>query len=511
MSKRSIAWVLCLALCLTALPALGEGVVEAARQRQALLESQLQQAGAEDVQAWLDGALAQMAGVGAEWYVIALGQSGEYDFSAYAAGLLDYLEKQSVQSAATRQKYALALLTAGAGEEYAAAAARETIGQQGVMSWAYGLHLLNNGLEGSVTAQEAIEQLLALQLEDGGWTLRGTAADVDVTAMVLQALAPHAAQAEVDEAVGRALSLLSRRQLPEGDFASYGVANPESTAQVLTALSALNIDGLADERFIKQGTLLDGMARYRLPDGGYSHTLGGVGNLTATVQVFFALTAYERFARGQESIYLLDRRAAPAQPALTAKPGYRTVATAVIAGLAALGCLILLLTGKRHPRNFLAVLLAAAGLIAFVFLTDFQSADDYYAVTAVEKKDPVGTVTLSIRCDTAAARSDAEHVPQDGVMLPAVELPIARGDTVYTVLTDAARLHGVRLDASGPAGMVYVTGINYLYEYAFGDLSGWQYEVNGTSPGVGCDQYALADGDEILWWYSCELGADKPE
>ncbi|MBR1898597.1 MAG: DUF4430 domain-containing protein, partial [Oscillospiraceae bacterium] len=60
-------------------------------------------------------------------------------------------------------------------------------------------------------------------------------------------------------------------------------------------------------------------------------------------------------------------------------------------------------------------------------------------------------------------------------------------------------------------GMVYIAGINYLYEYEFGDLSGWVYHVNGISPSRGCGDYLLSDGDVIEWLYTCDLGRDLNE
>ena len=56
--------------------------------------------------------------------------------------------------------------------------------------------------------------------------------------------------------------------------------------------------------------------------------------------------------------------------------------------------------------------------------------------------------------------------------------------------------------------MVYIAGINYLYEFEYGDLSGWIYHVNGVSPSVGCADYILKDGDAIEWLYTLNLGED---
>jgi hypothetical protein len=106
-----------------------------------------------------------------------------------------------------------------------------------------------------------------MQLSDRGWALSGTVSDVDVTAMAIQALAPHyKSKAKVKTAVDAALTLLSERQMSTGEFQSYGKANSQSTSQVITALSCLGINGITDTRFIKHdNTLLDGLLRYQLP------------------------------------------------------------------------------------------------------------------------------------------------------------------------------------------------------------------------------------------------------
>jgi hypothetical protein len=64
------------------------------------------------------------------------------------------------------------------------------------------------------------------------------------------------------------------------------------------------------------------------------------------------------------------------------------------------------------------------------------------------------------------------------------------------------------MENSGSEGMVYIAGIHYLYEFDFGDLSGWIYHVNGESSSAGCDSYVLSENDTIEWLYTCELGND---
>lgn len=522
MKTRRITFLACLlALCLCMCAAAGAASDDPAGEVLSLADGivacKLEAAGASSVQAWLDGALADSAGVGAEWYVLALSQRGDWDFTACREALLAHLDDATVSSASTRLKYALTLAATGSTDGYIAATLSEAAGQQGIMSHVFALHLLNNGVTAeNVTAEDTLATLLSLQYEDGGWALYGAVSDPDVTAMVLQALAPHREDAAVRAAIDRALPRLSALQRTEGDYASYGTPNPETTAQVLIALSELGIDGLTDERFIKDGnTLLDGIHRYRLPDGSFSHRLGDMSNENATTQVFLALTAYPRMRAGQPGLYVLDHRADSISPNTypisqnhTLFSGYKPVAAAVIAILALPVMIVLLLMKKRSSKNFLAVLVIAGVLIALVFLTDFQSADSYYSGQLPDKPDAIGTVTLSIRCDTAIGQPGAAHVPPDGVILAPTAIPIAAGDTAFTVLTEAAQAFGIHLESSGGAGMHYVSGVANLYEFDCGDLSGWLYAVNGSTPSVGCDQYLLSGGDVVEWAYSLDMGGD---
>lgn len=469
------------------------------------------ESGADSVQEWINGSLTEGAGATSEWYILALSQSRvSYDFSGYEVALTAYLDDTDTSSASTRLKYALVLAAIGSEDAYISEALGNSIGQQGLMSWVYGLHMLHNGyISEEYTAQEIVDSILSMQLADGGWALTGTVSDADVTAMTLQALAPYYAQHT--EAIERAVSMLSERQLADGGYASYGVANPESTAQVITALSALGIDCFTDERFIKQGhTLMDGIVKYRLSDGSFRHTQDGTFNHNATVQVYNAMTAYLRQQNGWGSFYSLDSRLADAP---TAEKPHSPISTKlvicfILAGAGGVVCLLLFLTKKRHPKNFITVLLLTAAGIGIVCVTDFQTAEEYYSTEPNSKDTPIGTVTMTIRCDTIANAGDADYIPKDGTILDVTEFSIAEGDTVFDILTEAARAHSIQLEYSGSADMPYITGIGYLYEFDFGELSGWVYHVNGASPSVGCGEYLLKDGDVIEWLYSCDLGED---
>ena len=94
------------------------------------------------------------------------------------------------------------------------------------------------------------------------------------------------------------------------------------------------------------------------------------------------------------------------------------------------------------------------------------------------------------------------------MLLSGERFEIGEGDTVLDILNDASAAYGFQLDRSGTGGGAYIRGIAYLYEFDRGQLSGWTYYVNGIRAGVGCGEYVLHDGDEILWRYVIAFEAD---
>ena len=127
------------------------------------------------------------------------------------------------------------------------------------------------------------------------------------------------------------------------------------------------------------------------------------------------------------------------------------------------------------------------------------------------------TVTIEIRCDTLAQDlSKLEdpalkaYVPSDGTILSRTKVTVKPGSTVFDVLNKVCRDKNIQVESSYTPmyGSYYVEGINYLYEFDGGKLSGWMYKVNGWFPNYGCSSYTLKDGDEIVWCYTCGLGKD---
>lgn len=155
-----------------------------------------------------------------------------------------------------------------------------------------------------VTREKLIDCILDAQLDDGGWSLAGSTADIDMTAIAIQSLAPYYdSDAKVKTAVDRAVELLSERQSDNGGYGSFESANIESCAQVLTALSAMGIDPKSDSRFVKNGnTVLDAVIGYYLEGGGFEHVAGHGIDQLATEQAYYAMTAYFRMISGKTSL-----------------------------------------------------------------------------------------------------------------------------------------------------------------------------------------------------------------
>lgn len=155
------------------------------------------------------------------------------------------------------------------------------------------------------TREGLVTEIRASQCSDGGWTLAGDTADVDMTAMALTALAAYKEDTEVKAAVDAALAYLSDAQQEDGGFMSWGTANSESCAQVIVALTALGIDPAADARFTKAGgTAIDALCAFFCEGGGFRHSDEQTEpDGMATEQGFYALAAYDRFLQGQTRLF----------------------------------------------------------------------------------------------------------------------------------------------------------------------------------------------------------------
>ncbi len=157
----------------------------------------------------------------------------------------------------------------------------------------------------AATRERYVQSILSAELAGGGWVYFGTEADIDLTAMAIQALAPYYAQENVKAAVDRGLTVLSSLQQADGGYVAWETACSESPAQVLLALCALGIDPAKDARFVKEDGAWLGSAIFSFlaKDAVAFGHADNTPNLFATEQVGYALAGYERLLAGKTSLY----------------------------------------------------------------------------------------------------------------------------------------------------------------------------------------------------------------
>lgn len=124
--------------------------------------------------------------------------------------------------------------------------------------------------------------------------------------------------------------------------------------------------------------------------------------------------------------------------------------------------------------------------------------------------------SFSISCATVLDNMDIldkskkEIIPDDGWILKPVTVTFNEGESVFDVLKQVCRDNKIQLEFSFTPiyNSAYIEGINNLYEFDCGSLSGWMYEVNDWFPNYGCSRYEVKNGDVIEWQYTCDLGGD---
>ncbi|MEK5252596.1 DUF4430 domain-containing protein [Paenibacillus sp. FSL F4-0125] len=133
----------------------------------------------------------------------------------------------------------------------------------------------------------------------------------------------------------------------------------------------------------------------------------------------------------------------------------------------------------------------------------------------VDKKKQL-TATLSVSAATILDNMDIfnkdklEVLPADGIIYKAQKVTFYEGESVFDVLLREMKKNKIHMEFSMTPiyNSNYIEGINNLYEFDAGELSGWMYKVNGWFPNYGSSRYVLKDGDVVEWVYTCDLGRD---
>ncbi|MED2627882.1 DUF4430 domain-containing protein [Bacillus thuringiensis] len=146
-----------------------------------------------------------------------------------------------------------------------------------------------------------VEALLNNQHTDGGWTYnssgsKDSASSVDVTGMVLSALAPYQERSDVKPAIQKAVAYLYNEQLQNGGFSADGQENSNSTAQAIIGLSL--VKDVDQDRLHKA---MQNLLSYQLSNGEFKWLPSDQnGNGMATEQALLALLQFKEMGK---SIY----------------------------------------------------------------------------------------------------------------------------------------------------------------------------------------------------------------
>lgn len=343
------ACVLCLLVCLPPLPAAAYSGSDVASAINGVLNWKKTQVGSTSGRLFTES-FAKTAGVGCDWYMIAVGRYGlKDDREAYLKHIAAYItDKYKTADRLDRKKatewhrIALAVLAAGGdprgiGKDENGSPVNliadgvynrgntASLGKQGLNGWIWGLVALDSMQyavpNGSFyTREDILKEILSYQLPDGGFSFAGTISDSDTTAAALIALAPYVSSAkqytytlkrgrqEVTRTAAQvteaAVERLSELQLSTGGFTASGEETSESISQVIAALCSLGIDPQGDKRFIKNGNSpLAALLSFREKDGGFAHLRGEGSNSMAGEQALCALVSLYRLYKGMARLY----------------------------------------------------------------------------------------------------------------------------------------------------------------------------------------------------------------
>ena len=413
-----------------------------------------------------------VSSLGGEWTVTALARAG-YDvpegyFEKYYSNLSAYLkENDGVLHKSRYTEYSrviIALSAIGASPENVGGynlilplSDYEKTVKQGVNGAVFALLALDSGnyeipensdAEVQATREMYVKKLCENQNKDGGFSLKGES-DIDLTAMVLQALANYRDNEEVKAVVEKGIECLSKMYL------NGKAENAESVSQVAMALCELGID-FGDERFVKDEKTVPEL----VSDYVNSLSLSDGDELLTAEQLLYATVNIERVTSGKKSFYDMS---------------------------------------DTQKREF-----------------SITEKSDKKEVSENVKPENGGLkCKLSIRCDTVFDNlskledGKEEFVPKDGIIL-SEEVAFSDGETAFEVLKRVLKEKKIpfEFEKSPSQKAIYIEGINNLYEFDCGELSGWLYSINGEFPEKSIGDYAVKNGDKIEIVYSCDSGED---
>lgn len=230
-----------------------------------------------------------VASVGGDWNVIALSRGGaktdeEYN-DKYYKNVLQFISNNDSMKPTEYARIVLSLSSIGYDTKFLEEKLNDFdfVTKQGINGVVYALIALDSKDYRSGMRKYYLSYLLDRQNEDGGWSLAGEKSDIDVSAMVIQALSKYKYIDVVDTAINKCLVFIENSE----------INTSEGLSQCIIAFSTLGIDC---------DTYVNRLMDY-YKDGRFLHKMGGDINRMATEQAALSLVAYKRFCNGDKAIY----------------------------------------------------------------------------------------------------------------------------------------------------------------------------------------------------------------
>jgi hypothetical protein len=305
----------------------------------------------------------------------------------------------------------------------------------------------------------------------------------------LQYLDPAKNDSEIQNAIDAALAWMEEMQQDDGSFLGSAWDDPViDTAEVIITLAALGLDPATWES--GSGNTADD---YMINDA--INEDGSFGTSKNVMDVTWALSAYNLM----DTMFYLDPATA------TLKPGDTKQIRAVWDDAA--GAADVTVEAQWSAADGSVVSVNSSGLVTALK----EGETEIYAVYGGR---------------TASAKVTVSPSSSGGI--------IDSGKTVYLAVVgkDSEPLYGpsrvsvdesnewglTALGALDASGISYVTSswsygylVNSIEGLANSGMSGWMYTVNGSSPGVGSDQYEIENNDKIIFYYSESMDQAPPQ
>ena len=390
---------------------------------------------------------------------------------------------------------------------------------------------------------QLISELLEFQKETGGFGLskEGNGDSIDMTAMVLQALAPYndAAHTEVQAAFDKGLSYIKAKMTSNCGFVEGGSENGCTGAQVLTLLSVAKIDPLSEANGFTFGkkNLITNLDSFKLESGGFKTYAANQDEpdnvkLMSSQQVTYALEAYDRFVSDENSLYDLtdvgkqepvdppvdpdenkDKKAAQAVTDQILAIGEITSydqKAAVDAARQAYNKLTKAQKAYVTPETLKVLSDAEAAVKALAPLKGYVNFDvERFTIGQGFYTEPVQIPFYADEngADIIKRAIGAENFVGQDTYLEAIKGADAGSDKIKIPAYIVQKLNGADTNAAKSFGNEYED--NALGQFSYSQESGWMYYVNNVEMPYGIAAYQPENGDTMrLMFTYCGYGKD---